>query len=177
MTTRTAFAAIAAVALASVVAVTAGPTLAQGWGGGPGWGQGQGQGAGMGRGAGRQAADAPWRQRFASLDENGDGVVTRDELTAFAGNVFAAMDSDGDGKLTLAEYQGVRLGPANGRNPERAAQRQDRKVARFAPMDTNRDGFVSRDEFLAAHGSVLFTAMDRDRDGRVTPAEFRRHGW
>jgi hypothetical protein len=97
--------------------------------------------------------------------------------SAQAEGVFAAMDANSDARLTLEEFKAVRMGPQRGLNPQREAMMQQRKVARFAPMDTNRDGFVDRAEFLAAHGERMFTAMDRDGDGRVTPLEFRRHGW
>lgn len=162
---------------AGALAVALGPTLAQGWGGGPGWGMGQGRGMGMGQGRGMNNPDAPWRVRFASLDENHDGFISRDELRSNASGVFDAMDGDGDGQLTLAEYKSVRMGAQRGLNPARESMMQSRKVARFAPMDTNRDGKVSRAEFLTAHGEAMFARMDRDGDGRVTPLEFRRHGW
>ena len=104
---------------------------------------------------------APWRARFAALDRNGDGHLDREEMRAGAAALFDRLDRDRDGRLTLEEYRAGGTGP----------------VARFAPMDTNRDGVVSRAEFLAAHGDVLFARMDRNRDGMVTPEEFRRFGW
>mgnify|MGYP001765219987 CR=1 FL=1 len=172
MTRRTALLATALVA-ATTLGLALGPTHAQGWGPGMGPGMGQGMGGGMGGGN----PDAPWRQRFSTLDENADGVIDRNEFLTQAEGVFAAMDADTDGQLTLEEYKAVRMGPQRGLNPAREAMMQQRKVERFAPMDTNRDGRVGRDEFLAAHGGQMFKAMDGDGDGRITPQEFRRHGW
>lgn len=174
---------VTALVAAGALALAFGPTLAQGWGGGPGWGmgqgqgQGQGRGMGMGQGRGMNNPDAPWRVRFDSLDENHDGFVSRDELRSNASGVFDAMDGNGDDQLTLEEYKSVRMGAQRGLNPDRQAMMQSRKVARFAPMDTNRDGKVSRAEFLTAHGEAMFTQLDGDRDGRVSPVEFRRRGW
>lgn len=158
---------VAALVAGTALATAAGPTLAQGWGGGPGMGQGRGM----------NNPNAPWRARFAEIDRNHDGAIDRDEVKAYAADVFAVMDANGDGKLTREEYMAVRLGPQNGLNPERVKAMQDRKAARFAPMDTDGDGFVSKAEFLAGHGGRMFALMDRNRDGKVTPAEFRGHGW
>ncbi len=160
-----------ALVVATATAIAVGPSFAQGPGGGPGMGMGMGMGRGMGN------PEAPWRARFAQIDENKDGVIDRTELQAQAGGVFDAMDADSSGAITLEEYKAVRMGPQRGWNPARQAMMQNRKIARFAPMDANRDGSVTRAEFVAYHGDVMFARMDRNGDGRVTPLEFRRHGW
>ncbi|NLH79362.1 MAG: hypothetical protein GX458_00755 [Phyllobacteriaceae bacterium] len=158
-------AAIAAATLLATATVDAQP--------GPGWGMGQGQG--MGRGMGLNP-NAPWRERFAAIDTNGDGVITKDEVATQAEMVFAAMDADSSGALTKEEYMGVRMGAQRGYNPARVDAMQKQKAARFAPMDRNGDGTVTLAEFAADH-QAMFTAMDRDGDGRVTPAEFRGRHW
>lgn len=132
------------------------------------------QPAGPGWGGGRP--DAPWRERFATLDTNGDGAITKAEFVDGAGAVFAAMDADSSGDLTKAEYMAVRMGPQWGGNPDRMAAMQARKAGRFATMDTNGDGRASRAEFMADH-EKQFAAMDRNGDGRVIPAEFRGRHW
>lgn len=159
---------ITALAVAVVSAAAAGPTLAQGWGWGGG--QGMGQGQGMGR------ADAPWRERFAAIDVDKDGAISAAEMASNAGAVFDVMDADSSGTITREEYMTVRLGAQQGLNKARETERQTAKAARFAPMDTNRDGKVDRAEFVAA-AEARFRAADRNHDGRVTPAEFRGRIW
>lgn len=76
-------------------------------------------------------------ERFAQLDEDGNGLLTREELGAWRdrggrrGFAVAAADTDGDGVLSFAELQAVRPGLTE---------------ERFARMDANGDGFISEDE-------------------------------
>ncbi|MFO1034942.1 MAG: EF-hand domain-containing protein, partial [Hyphomicrobiales bacterium] len=86
--------------------------------------------------------------------------------------VFMAMDADNSGDITEAEFMEVRMGPGEGRNPERMAMMQERKKERFAEMDADKDGKVSKEQFLAA-GKARFAAADTDKDGKVSPWEFR----
>lgn len=100
-----------------------------------------GQG-GMGR-----SDDTP----FESIDTNGDGRLSQDEVKAWAEGVFGAMDSDSNGSLTQEEYMAVRMGPGAGSagNKAREATMQAAKAERFKAMDTDHNGAVSHDEFMA----------------------------
>lgn len=137
--------------------------------------QGFGPGTGGGRGAGLNP-DAPWQQRLAAIDANGDGAISIAEMTTNAENVFTAMDADNDAALTKDEFMALRMGPQNGFNPARQAEMQARKAARFAPMDKNADGKVDKAEFTA-DVAARFKAADRNQDGRITPREFRAHAF
>ncbi len=152
--------------IAVMLAVSAGPTFAQGMGWGPG--------GGMGRGMGR--ADAPWSERFKAIDENADGAISQAENTAQAGQVFDAMDVDSNGKVTREEYMALRLGTQRGWNKARQDSRQASKAGRYAAMDANDDGTLDRTEFVAG-AAARFRAADRNRDAKLTPAEFRRQAW
>lgn len=71
--------------------------------------------------------------RFARLDKNVDGAVTRDEIPARAADRVMAFDADHDGKVTPAEFTGGGM-------------------ARFDRQDANRDGILTGEERRAANG-------------------------
>ena len=171
--------------------------MAPGWGpqgGQPGYGQGWMPGPGtampgypygrdgygpMGPGMGAvppQQFNAPGRGRFASVDENDDGIVSAEEAASHADLVFTAMDADDDGVLTLDEYLTVRLGPQPGSNPAREAQMLARKQARFDPMDADGDGQVSKQEFMTAAEAEHASARELG-GGQATPFGYRGRFW
>ena len=110
--------------------------------------------------------------RFADIDANGDGVISRSEMTSNAESVFYAMDADGSGKLTKDEYMSVRMGQQTGANTAMQTKRQAEKAARFAPMDKDGDALVSLDEFVAG-AAARFDAADANGDGRLIRPEWR----
>ena len=92
----------------------------------------------------------------ASLDADGDGVISTTELDAHADLLFARTDQDHDDQLSADELRALHaMMPAG------------------APMDHARDHAsppVTRQAFLAALRGHA-TRMDADRDGRLTVAE------
>ncbi|WP_374567706.1 EF-hand domain-containing protein [Ideonella sp.] len=102
--------------------------------------------------------------KFAQVDTNRDGVISRDEAAAapqLAGK-FDEIDTDRDGRVAPAElkaYAKTHRGGAKGA---------------FSKMDGNGDGVITRDE-VAANPKLArkFDAADLDHDGRVTPDEAR----
>jgi len=76
-------------------------------------------------------------ERFARLDTDGDGLLTMEELAAGRrhggrrGFGPGEIDTDGDGAVSFSELQAVR--------PEMTEER-------FARLDENGDGVISRDE-------------------------------
>src|SRR4051812_737196 len=105
------------------------------------------------------------QMRFADLDTNGDGVISRSEWRG-SEQAFRNHDWNGDGRLSGDEVR-----PAGRRPPGTAAQDpydavdeiDDWSPENFARLDHNRDGRVSRTEWHASR--ELFTRLDRDRDG------------
>ena len=124
---------VQSVAVAAILVTSGGLALADdsdnwGWG----WGHGSGRGGMMG--------NPGFMGRMATIDNDGDGMISDDEAAAQVEAVFLAMDSDDDGELTEEEYMAVRMGSGEGRNPTRKAQMQERKKARFTEMDTDKNG-------------------------------------
>jgi Ca2+-binding EF-hand superfamily protein len=128
-------------------------------------------GPGMGGGRGHGAM-------ISKIDLNGDGMVSAAEHRQWADKVFATMNANGDGKVSREEYLAVHMGrgPGPGANQAQVeAMRQQadaRKVERFSAMDTDRDGFATRSEFLA-HAERNFAAQDTNKDGKLSASEFR----
>jgi Ca2+-binding EF-hand superfamily protein len=110
--------------------------------------------------------------RFQSMDANGDGVITRDE---WRGNdrSFRNHDWNGDGKLSGDEVRPGAQRPArwDDRDVEDSIARDDDWTeARFASLDHDHDGRLSGKEW---HGDPeMFGRLDRNRDGTVSRAEF-----
>src|SRR5437773_3129417 len=104
------------------------------------------------------------QSRFAQLDRNHNGVINRGEWRGETLS-FDAVDRNGDNRITLDEYvnqttDGYGNNYGTGTNNIQA---------RFARMDRNRDGVVSRGEWT---DSTSFRTVDRNNDGVVTLREY-----
>jgi Ca2+-binding EF-hand superfamily protein len=101
---------------------------------------------------------------FGMLDSNGDGKLSVRELRN-AHRLLATLDTDGDGTLSRAEVPrqysaALTLGPS-GNDP----------TGRVVPAPVRRGGPVMR-RGPAARGPLWFQKMDRNRDGDVSRKEF-----
>ncbi len=125
---------------------------------------------------------------FELLDVNRDGRLTVRELKG-APKLIAQLERDNDGAIAkievprsfqLAFHRGqANMNPA--RRPLRAMGSGERPMAPptagpvwFRKMDRNRDGDVSRREFLGARAD--FDRIDADRDGLISADEAERAG-
>jgi Ca2+-binding EF-hand superfamily protein len=133
------------------------------------------------------------RMDFATMDANSDGSITIEDIEALRAQRFAALDADGNGSVSRQEF----MDHAAGRAGDRAgtmfdrldsdgdgvlsrdaieARRGDgpdagRMISRF---DTDGDGAVSQEEFDAAKTKMRDRAeMRKDRMGGH---DGKRHG-
>lgn len=104
--------------------------------------------------------DARAFKMLRNADANSDGVITRDELSAWRNRNFDRFDRNRDGVLSATDIgSGLRARAAGPRLREMLVQ-----------FDTNKDGSVSRAEFGNGPAPV-FAAADSNRDGQVTSSE------
>lgn len=105
------------------------------------------------------AAEDLWL--LAKYDENGDKVITIDEISEKRKQIFARMDGDADGGVSFDEYLEVDK-----------AKRQMLLKARFDKLDLDQDGNLSGEEYCSYLGS--FERFDHDGDGNITPEEINQ---
>jgi len=101
------------------------------------------------------------------MDRNRDGVITRDEWRGTE-REFELRDWNRDGLLSGDELRdNGRTAPFGTRSSEEFA---DWTASGFASLDRNRDGRVSFDEWPTDRAS--FDLADHNRDGVISRAEF-----
>lgn len=105
----------------------------------------------------RADAIAKAERRFAEMDTNHDGAVTRDEFNAY---MQARMAEKFGGQMPHSSARGSHGGMG------------DRMFDRF---DTNHDGRITLDE-ARADAAQMFDRMDTNHDGMISPDE-RENGW
>ena len=110
-------------------------------------------------------------ENLLASDTNRDGTITSAEFADAREARFAQLDRDRDGYLTRADAAGAGQG-RRGRGRLRAAAGGggERLREAMAAVDANRDGRVSRAEFVDGPGR-LFEVGDLDRNGRLDSRE------
>jgi hypothetical protein len=142
----------------------------------------------------RAEAETRARDAFAKLDLNRDGKIDKADREAKMAEHFKKMDSDGNGSISQAEFMasherkpgggmgmdhkmGQDMG-APGKEMRGGMHEGMRGGKRGAMMgfvmlrmaDTNKDGAVSRDEFVAS-SLARFDKADTNKDAKVSPEE------
>ena len=111
-----------------------------------------------------QAQDMPGQRILQRIDTNGDGAISKDEMTAARERLFRRLDRNGDGVIDEKEIDSARQAIE-----DRAEVAQARLGNRWRRLDTNGDGKVSQQEF--ASSMPLFDLIDRNGDGRLSADE------
>ncbi|HVP84181.1 MAG TPA: hypothetical protein VMS78_05640 [Rhizomicrobium sp.] len=101
----------------------------------------------------------PSRDQLLKYDANHDGTVTKAEMEAGLKADFDAADTDHDGCLKPDKVRAI--------NEKRI---QELGSTATPLIDWNQDGCVDFNEF-AGPARSLFTAMDRNEDGKLDPKE------
>lgn len=123
-------------------------------------------------------AQAPRQDmRFAAMDRDNDGVVTRSEWRG-SRRAFERRDWNGDGVLSGEEVrpggrrQAARSGQANASEGVAAADNEffDWTDAGFTGLDHNHDGRITADEWHFNRED--FRRADHNGDGVISRAEF-----
>ena len=122
---------------------------------------------------------------FATLDADGNGALTMEEMLAQGEARFAAADLDGSGALDKAEMVQMvttgfedRMAHAQGNHagrPAPSAERLDWMVqGMFMRMDADDDGVLTPSEMRPPENRLarMFKRFDSDENGAISQTEF-----
>jgi len=110
--------------------------------------------------AAASAADEPATPAFKRLDRNGDGTVTFEEFVASSDSRLAGMDRNGDGNIGRDEFMAFH-----------DAEDQRRVDRVFAALDTKKAGRLTAAQLQGAEAQRLLRC-DLDKDGAITRVEY-----
>lgn len=100
---------------------------------------------------------------FDRLDQKKLGFFTVADMQRIEAKVFTRTDDNKDGQLTLSEYNyGI---------PDERQDVIDRFTKRFRMADADTNGRVTMDEYMQFCANVV-AAADANKDGMVTKEEF-----
>ena len=108
------------------------------------------------------------------IDANNDGMVSKEEWSAYQERLFLIMDSDKSGALSSQEFM-----HANNKDIAAFATGGFASALRtqemFSKIDTDGDGQISSAEFTA-HETKVFEMMDTGRKGMLDKTAFIGRG-
>lgn len=108
-------------------------------------------------------------KRFEKLDRNNDGAVDVHEVERRLLKGFERADRNNDGVVDQDEVKA--LGEKRGGKGKGGGKGGNRAEKRFQKADADRDGRVTKDEYLDKL-PAWFRRADENKDDRVTRQEF-----
>jgi len=127
------------------------------------------------------------KQQFGTLDTDGNGLITHEELTNFilkqggtkldaeqkAAHIISEVDTDGDGKLSATEWKHAQLAGKIG-NDEKLLQ------SHFRRIDEDNDGYITHNELSKLFNwsltndliTLMIEEIDENNDGKISYPEF-----
>ena len=112
------------------------------------------------------AAAPDVEKEFTAMDTDHDGKVSATEHAAGAKLMFGKMDANHDGKVTAAEMTAAHQAISG-----QAARKSDMPAAdKIKAVDSDGDGVLTAEEHAKASTSI-FAKMDTDKDGFLSKQE------
>ncbi len=100
------------------------------------------------------------------FDANNDGKVSKEEFKGYMEKRFQRMDVDKDDTVSMDELAQYRR-----------QQENKGKKSKLARLDTDGDGSISKEEFIASRIKQIenrFLKLDKNKDGKLTTDEFAK---
>jgi hypothetical protein len=125
------------------------------------------------------AQETPGSHFIENWDLDADGSVSLEEITERRGDVFVMFDQDENGRLDATEYvlfdetRAADMQNNAGGHGQGGQRMQEGLTLAF--NDTNGDGEVSKEEFIA-QSAAWVAQVDRNGDGMITDADFGPKG-
>lgn len=105
------------------------------------------------------------RPSFETLDVDGSGEITAEDLAALRDQRFAELDTNGDGTVSQDEFVAAQ-----------AARTEERAAQMFERLDADGDGTLSRDVIengrRGGFGERMLSRLDGDDSGGISAEEF-----
>ena len=103
---------------------------------------------------------------YGFIDQNNDGIVTAAEWNGYRSGAYGGWDLNRDGRVSQSEFQACYA--AGGFMPA-TAYNSSYWNHYWSAFDTNRDGYLSSDEYWSAQA---WTNVDRNNNGVLDSNEW-----
>jgi Ca2+-binding EF-hand superfamily protein len=110
-------------------------------------------------------------QRLMALDRNGDGTLTKDEVSERMQGLFTRIDTNKDGKLTPDEIRASATGQSGPVGRPQSGGEATRMDPVLNAIDADHDGILSASEIATA--PTALKSLDKDGDGELSASELR----